>query len=166
MRTGTKASLTATSCPVRTVRWWCGTTAASGAMYRATTTYPTPAKRVSVSSPDRTAPSLVFKSLVTIFVAKNTSLNSASIQQPPVASPHRFPLLKCLGRSIHVTRPTPRCGTTVKRVLFRNWILSLRACPAANGRSLRLPACHVSAEIDLPPGYIQTFVTVKYYSQI
>ncbi len=49
MRTGTEASLTAISCPVRTVRWWCGTTAAAGVMCHATTTYPTPARRASVS---------------------------------------------------------------------------------------------------------------------
>lgn len=50
MKTGTKASLTATSCLVRTVQWWCGMTVATGVMCRATTTCPIPARRVSVSS--------------------------------------------------------------------------------------------------------------------
>lgn len=50
MRTGTRVSPTATSCPARTARWWCGTTAATGATCPATTTCPTPARRASVSS--------------------------------------------------------------------------------------------------------------------
>lgn len=49
MRTGTKVNLTATSCQVRTVRWWCGTMTATGAMCHVTTTCHTPARRVSVS---------------------------------------------------------------------------------------------------------------------
>lgn len=50
MRTGTKVNLTATSCPARTVLWWFGTTAATGAMSRVTTTCPTPARRECVSN--------------------------------------------------------------------------------------------------------------------
>lgn len=44
MKTGTLGSLTATSCLGRTVWSWCGMTRASGVMFPATTTYPTPAR--------------------------------------------------------------------------------------------------------------------------
>lgn len=143
MRTGTKTNPTATSCLGRTVRWWFGTMAVDGAMCRATTTCPTPARRVSVSS------SLLKPNFY--FLDSHLKMITWSwFQQHHVESPLRSLMLWCLGKNGRATRPTAGFGTTVRRVSYRSWIPLSNVCLEATGRRLRLPAFQVSSLNALP----------------
>lgn len=138
MRTGTKVSLTATSCPGRTVQWWFGTMEADGATCHATTTCHTPARRAPVSFPCLNLYNISLREVLC------PDYNNMCFLQRPVGTPLGFPMLRCTGRSGCVMRPTAGCGTTARKALCRNWILLLHVCPVVSGRSLRLPACQVS----------------------